>query len=166
MSRFRKQKPCELRGKINKPESTLDVVQLDFVESNFRQRLGDEFNDVVVVDDLVDVALIVGAGKDDNLALVPHHLAELLEFVKEHESIDDGHVDVQEDDVRKIVRRRLIFFQIIQSALSRVLHFHSLRELRDLDDTLTDEIISLIIIDKHYQIDRLCCFSKHPQQSL
>lgn len=38
-----------------------NIIQLNFIEGHLGQRLGDEFDDVVVVDDLVDVAFVIGA---------------------------------------------------------------------------------------------------------
>src|SRR6185295_10662438 len=76
-----------------------DVIQFDFVQRDLRQRLGDELDNVIIVDNLVNIALIVRTGKDNDLAFILNQLTELVEFVQEHKSIHNGHIDIQKNNV-------------------------------------------------------------------
>src|SRR5258706_12034179 len=101
------------------PPLTLpDVIQFDFVQRNFRQGLGDELDNVIIVDNLVNIPLIVRTGKDNDLALILDQLTKLVEFVQEHKSIHNRHIDIQKNNVGKVVRNILVFFQVIESALA------------------------------------------------
>lgn len=59
----------------------LNVVQLYLFQGHLGKGLGNELDNVVVVHNFIDVALIVGTGKDDNLALVAHQFIELFKLV-------------------------------------------------------------------------------------
>src|SRR4051812_49200381 len=65
----------------NRTKYKSDVVQLNFIKSNFSERLCDELNNVVVIDDLIDITLVIRAGKDNYFAFIPYQLIELLEFI-------------------------------------------------------------------------------------
>src|SRR5258706_684814 len=145
------------------PPLTLpDVIQFDFVQRNFRQGLGDELDNVIIVDNLVDITLIVRTGKDNDLAFILHQFTKLIEFVQEHKSIDNGHINIQKNNVRKVIGDILVFFQIIQGALAGALYLHSPCEFGDLDNPFADEIISVVIVYQHDQFYRLCsCIHQH-----
>jgi hypothetical protein len=51
---------CFVKNNTRKAEC-LNIVELDLVKGHFCERFGDEFNDVVVIHDLIDIAFIVGA---------------------------------------------------------------------------------------------------------
>src|SRR5690606_10772189 len=99
--------PKEKRGQLY-------VAEFDFVEGHFGQRLGDKLNDMIVVDDLVDVPLVVRTRQDDHLAFVSHHFVELFEFIEEHESIDDGHVDIEKNKTGKVRDLVLVLAKVVE----------------------------------------------------
>lgn len=146
-----------------KPVPTLtDVIQFDFVQRNFRQRLGDELDNVIIVDNLVDIPLIVGTGKDNDLAFILNQFTKLVEFIEEHKPIDNGHIDIQKNNVWEVIRNILVFFQIIQGALARTLYLHSPCKFGDLNNPFADEIISVVIVYQHDQFYCLCsCIHQH-----
>src|SRR5690606_19314171 len=102
---------------------------------------------VIVIHNLIDVALVIGTGEDNYLTLIPNELVKLLELVQEHKPVDDGHINVQKNETGKVLRRILILPQVIERCFSGTLNLDTGGELRYLDDTLTDKIISIIIID-------------------
>ncbi len=128
-----------------------EVVCSDLFQRNLGERLCNKLNDVIVVDDLVDVSLIVRAGEDDHLALTPHEFAELLKLVQEHKPVHNGHIDVQKDDPGDVVWIILILTQEFQRTFARILYFYAMGEAGNLYNSLTDEIISVIVIDQQYQ---------------
>jgi hypothetical protein len=136
--------------KDTKPPTILNIVQFDLVKSNFGERFGYKLDYVIVVHNLIDVAFVVGARQNYDFTLVSHHLVKFLELVKKNESIHDRHVNVKKDQTRQIISVVLVFAQIVKRGLTRTLHFYPFCELSDLDDPFTDEVISIVIIYKHY----------------
>lgn len=136
-----------------KQNGDLNIVQLDLVERKFRERLGYELDHVVVVHNPINVALVVGAGKNDHFTLGTHQFFQLLKFIKKHKSIHHRHVDIQEYDIREVFRVILILSKVVQGALARILYLHPARKLGYFYNPLTYKIIGVVIIDQHHKIN-------------
>jgi len=79
-----------------------DIVQLNLIQRHLREGLGNEFNHVIVIDDLVDIALVIRAGEDNDLTFIANQLVEFLKFIQEDEPIYNGHVNVQKNQAGKL----------------------------------------------------------------
>jgi len=73
---------------------------------------------MIVVHNLIDITLIIRTGKDYHFAFIANKFVELFEFIEKYKPVYNGHVDIEENDARKILRLILMLFQVVQGSFA------------------------------------------------